>query len=166
MKLRYFIVDELDRHLIQEVNLEGADFEPDDHLYDIIALNPSKYDGFKRQIQGISEDAKRMLLSHDWPGNVRELRNAVERAMILEESSLIRPASLPMSVVRGAQTHPAPAAAAPQPFVEAGMSLEENEKLLILRAIEKTGGNQTQAAKLLKVTRDTLRYKMKKFRLR
>ena len=46
------------------------------------------------------------------------------------------------------------------------MSLEENEKVLILRALEKTGGNQTQAAKLLKITRDTLRYKMKKFRLR
>jgi DNA-binding protein Fis len=46
------------------------------------------------------------------------------------------------------------------------MSLEENEKQLILRALEQTNSNQTQAAKLLRITRDTLRYKMKKFKLR
>jgi len=46
------------------------------------------------------------------------------------------------------------------------MSLEDNERSLLARALEKTGGNQTQAARLLKITRDTLRYKMKKFNLR
>ncbi len=122
---------------------------------------------FKRQIKGLSDEARRMLLAHDWPGNVRELRNAIERAMILEESSVIRPGSLPMAI------NPAPASVAtsrpalPSPgFSDVGLSLEENEKQLILRALEKTGGNQTQAAKLLKITRDTLRYKMKKFKLR
>ena len=47
-----------------------------------------------------------------------------------------------------------------------GMSLEDNERLLLARALEKTAGNQTQAARLLRITRDTLRYKMKKFNLR
>jgi DNA-binding protein Fis len=47
-----------------------------------------------------------------------------------------------------------------------GMSLEDNERSLLVRALEKTNGNQTQAARLLRVTRDTLRYKMKKFNLR
>jgi two-component system response regulator AtoC len=46
-----------------------------------------------------------------------------------------------------------------------GMSLEDNERSLLVRALEKTSGNQTQAARLLRVTRDTLRYKMKKFNL-
>jgi DNA-binding protein Fis len=46
-----------------------------------------------------------------------------------------------------------------------GMSLEDNERSLLVRALEKTGRNQTQAARLLKITRDTLRYKMKKFKL-
>jgi two-component system response regulator AtoC len=110
------------------------------------------------------------LLAHDWPGNVRELRNAIERAMILEDSSQITPASLPASVGR-ATASAAAAAAAPSAFVpppapDLGLSLEENERQLILRALEKTNGNQTQAAKLLKITRDTLRYKMKKFKLR
>ena len=121
---------------------------------------------FKRHISGMSTETQRMLLAHDWPGNVREVRNAIERAMILEESSVIRSASLPMAISRGAPLRPvAPAGVSPV-FPEPGLSLEENEKQLILRALEKTGDNQTQAAKLLKITRDTLRYKMKKFKLR
>ncbi len=122
---------------------------------------------FKRQITSMSDDAKRTLLAHDWPGNVRELRNAIERAMILEESSQIRTSSLPMAISRGGtDTAAAPPPPAEASFPDAGLSLEDNEKQLILRALEKTGGNQTQAAKLLKITRDTLRYKMKKFHLR
>src|SRR5579871_3881525 len=53
---------------------------------------------FKQQIEGISYEAERVLLAHDWPGNVRELRNAIERAMILEDTSHIRPQSLPIAV--------------------------------------------------------------------
>src|SRR5579864_5484754 len=53
---------------------------------------------FKRNIEGISDAAAKLLLSHDWPGNVRELRNAIERAMILEESAFITPASLPITI--------------------------------------------------------------------
>jgi len=122
---------------------------------------------FRRNISGISPEASRMLLAHDWPGNVRELRNAVERAMILEESPEISPVSLPHAIGRGAVAMATtPFAPAPQPVSGFGLSLEENEKQLILSALERTNGNQTQAAKLLKITRDTLRYKMKKFRLR
>ena len=123
---------------------------------------------FKRQMSGISPEAMRMLLAHDWPGNVRELRNAIERAMILEDSDFITPASLPKSIARldGAAAAEPPRAAAMPAIPDTGLSLEENERRLILAALEKTGGNQTQAAKLLQITRDTLRYKMKKFQLR
>lgn len=122
---------------------------------------------FKRHIEGIAPEALEMLLRHDWPGNVRELRNAIERAMILEDTSYITPQSLPMSISRN------PAGQAlisiesfPRTIPDAGLSLEDNEKRLLVQALEKTGGNQTQAARLLRITRDTLRYKMKKFDLR
>jgi PAS domain S-box-containing protein len=122
---------------------------------------------FKRQISGVSPEAMRLLKMHDWPGNVRELRNALERAMILEDSSWITPASLPLTlnhrVAVAAAAEPAPPPAA---FPDDGISLEENEKRLLISALEKTGGNQTQAARLLRITRDTLRYKIKKFDLR
>jgi len=120
---------------------------------------------FKRHIEGVSDAAACLLLAHDWPGNVRELRNAIERAMILEDSALISAPSLPIAI-----SHP-DTGTPPQlpPVVEIppeGLSLEDNERSLLARALEKTNGNQTQAARFLRITRDTLRYKMKKFNLR
>ena len=120
---------------------------------------------FKRQIDCFTPETVEMLVNHDWPGNVRELRNVVERAMILEESSYITAASLPSSIGQG-QRAMATSAGATQPFPVEGMSLEDSERLLLVRALEKTNGNQTQAARLLRITRDTLRYKMKKYNLR
>jgi len=120
---------------------------------------------FKRHIEGVSPEARDLLLSHDWPGNVRELRNAIERAMILEDSSLITPASLPISISR-AEARQSPSAEPEMTFRDFGLSLAENERQLLARALEKTNGNQTQAARLLRITRDTLRYKMKKYNLR
>ena len=104
-------------------------------------------------------------MAHDWPGNVRELRNAVERAMILEESSRITSASLPFSISRP-EVMEGMGTTRLTEIPPDGLSLEDNEKMLLARALEKTSGNQTQAARLLRVTRDTLRYKMKKFNLR
>ena len=121
---------------------------------------------FKRGIQGVSAATEQLLLSYDWPGNVRELRNAIERAMILEDSAYLTPPSLPIAIVEGDEHRPLAAAASADPIPTEGISLEENEKMLVMRALEKTNGNQTQAARLLRITRDTLRYKMKKFNLK
>jgi PAS domain S-box-containing protein len=123
---------------------------------------------FKRSVEGVTDSAAKLLLSHDWPGNVRELRNAIERAMILEESAQIHSASLPIAISR--PEYPAIPEAGLAGVGGAGavdgMSLEDHERSLLVRALEKTSGNQTQAARLLRVTRDTLRYKMKKFNLK
>jgi PAS domain S-box-containing protein len=120
---------------------------------------------FKRHIERLSAEAAELMLAHDWPGNVRELRNAIERAMILEESALITPASLPIAISRSEPRQPAGAKAQIE-IPDEGLSLVDNERQLLARALEKTGGNQTQAARLLRITRDTLRYKMKKYNLR
>jgi len=116
---------------------------------------------FRRGIEGISPAAAQLMLAHQWPGNVRELRNAIERGMILEESAYITPPSLPMAI-----TSPDGQAAPRTEIPAEGISLEDHERMLLSSALEKTGGNQTQAARLLSITRDTLRYKMKKFNLR
>jgi PAS domain S-box-containing protein len=120
---------------------------------------------FRRSLEGLSDAAAQLLLAHDWPGNVRELRNAIERSMILEETAVICAASLPIAITRPDAAF-AQHAAAPSEIPNDGLSLEDNERSLLVRALEKTGGNQTQAARLLRITRDTLRYKMKKFSLR
>jgi transcriptional regulator with PAS, ATPase and Fis domain len=127
---------------------------------------------FKRQILGLTPETMNLLVHYDWPGNVRELRNAIERAMILEDSSYIGTTSLPITVSEDASIHVAGADGiafaplSPPRIPEEGLSLEESERRLLVGALEKTGGNQTQAARLLRITRDTLRYKMKKFNLR
>ena len=140
-----------------------------DRLEDIVPMTRFFIDHynrkFKRNIEGVTDGAAKLLISHDWPGNVRELRNAIERAMILEESSLITPPSLPIAIARPESSL---AAVAPMgiEIPTDGLSLEDNERTLLGRALEKTNGNQTQAARLLRITRDTLRYKMKKFNLK
>ena len=125
---------------------------------------------FKRQVEGLSRDAESLLLAHDWPGNVRELRNAIERAMILEDTANIQPTSLPIAVRGGDQPPFFPVAAVGAesmvpPNGDGGMSLADQERRLVVQALERARGNQTQAARLLRITRDTLRYKMKKFSL-
>jgi len=124
---------------------------------------------FKRQIEGLAPEAEALLLAHDWPGNVRELRNAIERAMILEETSVISAASLPIAV-RNSEAFiiaSLPSYSDSEPHeVHDGMSLADQERRLLVQALSKTAGNQTQAARILRITRDTLRYKMKKFNLR
>ncbi len=136
---------------------------------------------FRRSMQGISDETRRLLLSYDWPGNVRELKNAIERAMILEDESLLRPAYLPFSVsqpragVTAFEQASSPPAAEkslpdgrslpPLSIPSGGTSLEEVERTLVELALRQSGGNQTHAARLLDISRDALRYKMKKFGL-
>lgn len=121
-------------------------------------------DKFKRHVQGVSHAAAAALMSHSWPGNVRELRNVIERAMVLEETERIQVSSLYIASSGGPLTRPPAAAEEPEAPFQA--SLAEAEKNMVIKALQKAGGNQTRAAVLLGVTRDTLRYKMKKFNLR
>ena len=136
---------------------------------------------FRKNVKSISEDMRRLLMNHDWPGNVRELKNAIERAMILEDEPVLRPVYLPFSVAQQnanitafehvSATSPTSTALAngrslPRLSIpEGGTSLEEVERALVEMALRQASGNQTHAAKLLDISRDALRYKMKKFGL-
>jgi two-component system response regulator AtoC len=110
---------------------------------------------FKREIQGVSKDAAAALLTHSWPGNIRQLRNAVERAMVMEESPLIELASLPHEI--GGICPPANCAGPDE-----DLSLMRSEQRLMMRALERARGNQMLAAGMLGITRDGLRYKIRK----
>jgi len=107
----------------------------------------------------IAPDAFRALESYDWPGNVRELENALERAMIFHRADVITSADLP-ETIRIPRTREA--AALPVSLPESGLSLEEVEKELILRALQKHEWNQSRAARYLGITRHTLLYRMEK----
>lgn len=123
---------------------------------------------FKRSVEGISPEAAEMLLAYDWPGNVRELRNIIERVMVLEESDWVQPSSLQLGD-SGGRLFPSIPEPSPQPQPHPAVSdvtLEEAERNMLVKALEKAAGNQTRAAVLLGISRDTLRYKIKKYNLR
>jgi DNA-binding NtrC family response regulator len=136
---------------------------------------------FRKSVQGLTEETRRLVMNYDWPGNVRELKNALERSMILEEGHLLKPEDLPFAVASGrsaAGPSESPASAAneapvipgkrrlpPLSIPEGGTSLEDVEHALVELALQQSHGNQIRAAKLLNISRDALRYKMKKFGL-
>ena len=114
-----------------------------------------------RRLQFTSQ-ALDALLAYDWPGNVRELENAVERASILATSNLITPEVLP-SPVKPRETEPVDGDIIRIP--EEGIALDDIERQCLRIALEKAQGNQTRAAKFLRIPRHIFLYRMKKLGL-
>jgi len=113
-------------------------------------------------IRGFSPEAEKVLVNSNWPGNVRELKNLVERIVVLENVEDILPEHIPSWISRS--TMRAEQASNGRFLLpDSGISLDELEKDLILQALEKADHNKTQAAKLLNISYDSLRYQLKKF---
>jgi DNA-binding NtrC family response regulator len=113
---------------------------------------------FKKQIQGVNEAVMQAMQNYDWPGNVREFRNLIERAMILGRGPLLTLKDFPVEL-----RDQAPMIQEPGRFTlpEEGLDLAELEKDLLCQALQRTGGNRTKAAKLLNLSRDQMRYRIK-----
>jgi Nif-specific regulatory protein len=92
----------------------------------------------KRRVTGISEEANRLMCAYDWPGNVRQLENAIERAVIMAATELIEPGDLPKTILESKVT--------PKVYRE---TMRESKRELITKTLKQTGGNVTEAAKLL-----------------
>ena len=112
-----------------------------------------------RTVRGFSAEAQAILKQYAWPGNARELRNLVERIVLLDA-----PTEIGAEHLRAIRTldaaEPAPAAAER----EIDMSvLDAAERTLILDALRRAGNNRSKAARILNITRDTLRYRLKKY---
>ena len=112
---------------------------------------------FRKRVRGLSTAATKLLEQYSWPGNVRELRNAIERAMLLMDHEWLEPddfTTLTRTVT------PTQFKLPPE-----GVNLEELERQLLVQALERAGGNQSQAAQLLGINRDQVRYRIEKFGL-
>jgi DNA-binding NtrC family response regulator len=123
---------------------------------------------FRKNIQGLTKETDDLLMNYDWPGNIRELKNAIERVMILAEGNRIAAKYLPIRISEGGVMPVPLAEGSPNGEIRlpsGGMSLYSVEKELIRQALEQARGNKTTAASLLRITRDTLRYKVKKYDL-
>ncbi len=115
---------------------------------------------FKKKVQGLTPSTMEFLARHAWPGNVRELRNAIERAVLLSEKSVLNEEDFPMLLVESPieseiDFH----------LPSSGINIAKLERSLVLQALEKAKGNKTIAASLLGMNRDQIRYRMEKFNL-
>jgi transcriptional regulator with GAF, ATPase, and Fis domain len=143
-----------------------------DRTEDILPLAEAFLDDLGRTMgrpaAGISRDAREFFLAHAWPGNVRELRNAIERAILLCDGGLITREHLPAVVAR-----PEPAAAdgdgssidLEAPLPAEGVNLEQVDRSFVERALAKTRGNRSKAARLLGLTRSQLYSRMERYKL-
>ena len=123
----------------------------------------------RKRVRGFSPEVAEIFRHYSWPGNVRELRNVIERVMILEDGDLITSNYLPRGIgkddLEGGDkaSHTSPASQPSNFSLPAeGITLDEVELSLVRQALERSGGNQTRAAELLGISRDQLRYRLKK----
>jgi DNA-binding NtrC family response regulator len=113
-----------------------------------------------RQVRGVNPEVIEMFANYSWPGNVRELRNTLERAVIVCESGLIETKHLPPGFGQNVR----PVLNDPDAVhLGVGTTVEEAEKLLILKTLQATNNNKTRAAEILGISLKTLHNKLKEY---
>jgi len=121
---------------------------------------PYLVEHFAQKFNGrISEGAMQRLVAYHWPGNVRELENVVERSILLAPGSCVEAEDVKIDVAQRARAG-APANSGADHFLPEGMTLDQYEQSLIREALKRANGNKSQAARLLGLTRNALRYRL------
>ncbi|MDH3694205.1 MAG: sigma-54 dependent transcriptional regulator [Gammaproteobacteria bacterium] len=159
-----FRSDLLYRLHVLHINLPPLREHPDDikELAEhFLNLHAKRYNKPGLSFSSAAVDA---LVDYDWPGNIRELRNLIEHAVLLTEAATIKREHLAIKKVKRRNRVPASNTGTSN-GVESGLSLVETEIDLVRKALKQTGGNVTQASRLLGISRDTLRYRMEKYKL-
>jgi Nif-specific regulatory protein len=113
----------------------------------------------KRRVTGISAETRRLLCAYDWPGNVRQLENAIERAVVLGETELIVPEDLPETIFESE-------AGTDHAAVGYHERIREAKRELVANTLQETGGNYTEAAKLLRIHPNNLHRLVRNLKLR
>ncbi len=115
---------------------------------------------YGKEIRGITRRAEIQLSAHSWPGNVREVENVIGHAAMMTLSDMIDVQDLPPYLTQRKDSSISPLLQGSS--LELG-AIEENERALVVQALEDARGNQSKAARQLRIGRDALRYKMKKY---
>jgi DNA-binding NtrC family response regulator len=146
--------------LYYRLNVVPIDIAPlrerSEDIPDLVNLFISRFAGDSgKPVEGIAPDAVQILMNYHWPGNVRELQNVIERACALTKRSVLEAADIhldvrPARAVNGAS------------FLPEGMTLEQWEDEMVQEALRRANGNKSQAARLLGLSRNALRYRLSK----
>ena len=126
---------------------------------------------YDRQVKGLTQSAQELISDYRWPGNIRQLKNAIERAVLVETDDWIEKEHFSLDIERDLSrqekikkiNEPKPAKKINRfEIPDEGISLEELEKELIVNALDKANGNLSRAARLLKISRGKLRYRLER----
>ncbi|MGA2743230.1 MAG: sigma-54 dependent transcriptional regulator [Candidatus Sulfotelmatobacter sp.] len=147
--------------LYYRLNVVPIDIAPlrerKEDIPDLADLFISQFSGESgKPVEGITPEAMQILVNYYWPGNVRELQNIVERACALAKGSVLTPADIHLD------TRTAKAANGAGGFLPEGMTLEQWEDEMVQEALRRANGNKSQAARLLGLSRNALRYRLSK----
>jgi DNA-binding NtrC family response regulator len=146
--------------LYYRLNVVPIDIAPlrdrKEDIPDLVNLFISRFAGDSgKLVEGIAPEAMQILVSYHWPGNVRELQNVIERACALSKGPLLEPADIHLDTR-------ASKAANGAGFLPDGMTLEQWEDEMVKEALRRANGNKSQAARLLGISRNALRYRLSK----
>jgi len=147
--------------LYYRLNVVPIDIAPlrerKEDIPELVNLFVSRFAGDSgKPVEGISQEAMKVLVNYHWPGNVRELQNIIERACALAKGTTIEATDIHLD------SYPAKGADAGNHFLPAGMTLEQWEDEMIQEALRRAHGNKSQAARLLGLSRNALRYRLSK----
>jgi DNA-binding NtrC family response regulator len=147
--------------LYYRLNVVPIDIAPlrerKEDIPDLVNLFVSGFTGESgKPVEGITPEAMQILVGYHWPGNVRELQNIVERACALAKGSVLGPSDIHLDV------RPAKAGNGAGGFLPDGMTLEQWEDEMVQEALRRANGNKSQAARLLGLSRNALRYRLSK----
>jgi DNA-binding NtrC family response regulator len=147
--------------LYYRLNVVPIDIAPlrqrKEDIPDLVNLFVSRFAGDSgKPVKSIAPEAMQMLVSYHWPGNVRELQNIIERACALAKGTVLEAVDIHLDL------RPAKAANGASGFLPEGMTLEHWEDEMIREALRRANGNKSQAARLLGLSRNALRYRLSK----
>jgi len=147
--------------LYYRLNVVPIDIAPlrerKEDIPDLVNLFISRFsEDSRKPVEGITPEAMQVLVDYHWPGNVRELQNVIERASALAKGSILEVADIHLDV------RPAKAANEAAGFLPEGMTLEQWEDDMVREAVRRASGNKSQAARLLGLSRNALRYRLSK----
>jgi DNA-binding NtrC family response regulator len=147
--------------LYYRLNVVPIDIAPlrerKEDIPDLVNLFVARFSGESgKPVEGINPQAMQILVNYHWPGNVRELQNIVERACALAKGSVLAPGDIRLDV------RPAKSANEAAGFLPEGMTLEQWEDEMVQEALRRANGNKSQAARLLGISRNALRYRLSK----
>jgi DNA-binding NtrC family response regulator len=147
--------------LYYRLNVVPIDIAPlrerKEDIPDLVNLFISRFSGESgKPVEGITSEAMQILVNYHWPGNVRELQNIVERACALAKGNILGLADIHLDL------RSSKAANGPGGFLPDGMTLEQWEDEMVQEALRRAHGNKSQAARLLGLSRNALRYRLSK----